>query len=345
MVRYYLLFVTFIINKARIRIRAFLLLLVLVFLQINILTDSANAFLSSLDACASQPNCSSSLAAELGIAKNAIAGTAAKTITVTATNTTTGVISTTTVQAVGGLTAAAAGGTLAYLSAEKVKGLQEKGIANYCANNSASCSDFLFIHQVMSGGELSSYEILKDGHKIRVELVRSDGTKFIRETTSNSAYKFTHAENHPFGGRVIVYVHSVDIFNSLSEENRAEIINSLPISDLVQAVEVVDLNLPDVEPGQEIVINTDLLIDDGEVVENPDKDKSPPAPTPNPESNPIPDPESNPISDPEPNPVPDPESTPPLAQEPSPIPDPESTPLSHKNQVLPWIQKHFERIN
>ncbi len=243
----------------------------------------------------------------MGIAQNAIkpfVSTAAKSVTVKAVNTATGATASTVVQSIGGLTVGAAGGTLAYLSAEKVKRLQEKGIANYCANNLASCSDFLFIHQVMSGGELSSYEILEDGHRIRVELVRSDGTKLIRETTSNSAYKFTHVENHPFGGRVMVYVHPADIFDSLSEGNRVEIINALPISELVQAVEVIDLNLPEIQPGEEIITDTDLVINDGVVEENQEKNNIPSELEPEPNPTPEPEPTPNPEPSPEPEPTP-----------------------------------------
>ena len=103
----------------------------------------------------------------------------------------------------------------------------------------------------------------------------------------------------------------------------------MPVSDLVTAVETVNLNLPDSQPGQEIIIDSDFLIDDNGVVENPDKDTVIPV---EPERELSPDPE--PSSDPELSPDPEPSSDPELSPDPEPSPDPELSPDSEPSLEL-----------
>ena len=327
--------------KARIKIRAFLLLLVSFFLQVSIFARPVHSFLSSLDTCKSQSTCAQGLAAELEIAKNAVkpfVRSTAKVVSVTAINNTSGATTTTAISTIGGLTVAAAGGTALYLSSDKVESLQGKAFQNYCQNNDV-CGEKIFGYTY---GTLVGYELIDDGAFINIHkddgnggfnISRKgygDGRVFLKK-----AVQATDLDPTEDPRKIIIYMYVKSGFNDLSEQQRNDAIDDASVDDLLEAIEVVDLTLPNSLPGELVEVDTDLLLDDDKVIDNPNRKAPPvdptdptPDPDPDPDLDPTPDPDPDPDPDLDPTPDPDPDPDPDLdpTPDPDPNPDPDSTP-------------------
>ncbi len=256
------------------KIKKFFVSVFLIIFFINLFFPSSiHAFLTSVDACASQTNCAAGLSGSLNIAQNVVkpfVRNSAQSLVVNAANTTTGAATTTLLNnVVGGITVAAAGYTVGYLSVDKIEGLQRKGLGKFCASNPDKCESFMSIFTKLSG-DFSSYKVYDDGFSITVDYYKSDGTLTTWDYTfTNTAFAFAFAEPHPFGGSTLVRSFNVEAWEALSGDDRQSIVDDFSDSELMDAIEVVGLQVPDVGVGEKLAIETDYLIEDDEVVQAP----------------------------------------------------------------------------
>lgn len=254
--------------------RKFIIIFILIVFFINLFFPiSTYAFISSVDACASQTNCAKGLSASLNIAENVVKSSvknSASSLVVNAVNTTTGVAKTTLLtNVVGGLTIAAAGYTVGYLSVDKIEALQRKGLAEFCASNSKKCESFINNFTKLSG-EFSAYKVYDDGASITVDYYKSDSNLTTwNYTFGNSSFVFAYAEPHPFGGSTLVKYFNITAWEGLSGDDRKSIVENFSDSELIDAIEVVGLEVPDVDVGEKLLIETDYLIEEEEVIVAP----------------------------------------------------------------------------
>ena len=269
------------------RFLKFLITLFVIFL-LNFYYFSAPVYaFSSLNSCATNTACATSLLSNSGarqLAYNAVVPTGNSFLTVTATNTTTGVLATTSVSSIGTKTmayGAASALTVGYLTTQSIKRTQEKAVDFHCPSNpSPYC-----------GGAGSKIRYIDHSSGQTIELfsfrtAQMESSSVISNTT-NTAYGSETPPGHfyyhllpdgttdgsgrtGYSSSIVPIITPYNLlpldFEDMDGEDRARIIddyfNNSSDTAVKDIYDLKDIEIPEVEPGEIIEVDVDHHIDD-----------------------------------------------------------------------------------